>query len=142
MLLLAQSLLRTAGFEFDDIEDAWVARMPLPPLVVVESDEDRAYIREALLEVQAVCDAIGCIYDNFVVNARFVSVASPVSTAPLSSWDLAKDGRPNALEGRQRICYANLHGRKRLGRYRRTCQQPHGNSPACGNHSTVRFGLV
>jgi hypothetical protein len=141
MLLLAQSLLRTAGFEFDDIEDAWVARMPLPPLVVVESDEDRAYIREALLEVQAVCDAIGCIYDNFVVNARFVSVASPVSTAPLSSWDLAKDGRPNALEGRQRICYTSLHGHEGLGDRRGTRQMPRSRS-ACGNHSTVRFGLV
>jgi hypothetical protein len=75
MLLLAQSLLGAAGFQYDDIQDAWVARMPLRPLVVVECDEDRAYIRESLMEVQATLDAIGCVYNNFVVNARFVSDA-------------------------------------------------------------------
>lgn len=74
MLLLAQSLLREAGFEYDDIEDTWVARMPLCPLVAVECDEDQAYIRESLMEVQASLDAIGCVYNNFVVNACFVSV--------------------------------------------------------------------
>ena len=77
MLLLAESLLRAAGFEYDEIEETWVARMPLCPLVVVECDEDRAYIREALMEVQASLDAIGCVYNNFVVNDHFVSVAGP-----------------------------------------------------------------
>ena len=77
MLSLAQSLLWTAGFEYDEINETWVARMPLRPLVSVECDEDRAYIREALREVQASLDAIGCAYNNFAVNARFVPVAEP-----------------------------------------------------------------
>ena len=47
------------------------SRMPLRPLVVIECDEDRAYIREALMEVQAVLTAIGCVYNNFVVNDPF-----------------------------------------------------------------------
>ena len=76
MLLLAESLLRTAGFEYDEIEETWVARMPLRPVVAVECDEDRAYIRAALMEVQASLNANGSIYNNFVVNARSVSVAS------------------------------------------------------------------
>jgi hypothetical protein len=72
---LAQSLLWAAGFEYDEIEENWVARMPLRPLVAVECDEDRAYIREALLEVQTSLNAIDCVYNNFVINACFVSVA-------------------------------------------------------------------
>ena len=79
MLLLAESLLTAAGFEYDEIEETWVARMPLRPLVSVECDEDRAYIREALMEVQASLDAIGCVYNNFVINTSFVSVAGPTA---------------------------------------------------------------
>ena len=85
MLLLAQSLLGAAGFQYDDIQDAWVARMPLRPLVVVECDEDRAYIRESLMEVQATLDAIGCVYNNFVVNAPIASVAGPSDGGTCSS---------------------------------------------------------
>ena len=81
MLLLAKSLLWAAGFEYDEIEETWIARVPLCPLVSVECDEDRAYIREALREVQASLDAIGCAYNNFVVNASFVSVAGPTACA-------------------------------------------------------------
>ena len=81
MLLLAQSLLTAAGFEYDEIEETWVARMPLRPLVAVECDEDRAYIREALLEVQTSLNATDCTYDNFVVNARFVSIVGPSACA-------------------------------------------------------------
>ena len=81
MLLLAQSLLWAAGFEYDEIEETWIARVPLCPLVSVECDEDRAYIREALREVQASLDAIGCAYNNFVVNASVVSVAGPTACA-------------------------------------------------------------
>ncbi len=82
MLFLAQSLLTMAGFEYDEIDETWVARMPLRPLVAVECDEDRAYVREALREVQASLDAIGCAYDNyFVVNGRFVSVPGPSARA-------------------------------------------------------------
>ena len=80
MLLLAESLLTAAGFEYDEIEETWIARMPLCPLVSVECDEDRAYIREAMREVQASLDAIGCAYNNFVVNAS-VSVAGPSASA-------------------------------------------------------------
>ena len=83
MLFLAQSLLTAAGFEYDEIEETWIARMPLRPLVAVECDEDRAYIQEALREVQASLDAIGCAYNNFVVNASFVSVAGPSSSVGL-----------------------------------------------------------
>jgi hypothetical protein len=81
MLLLAHPLLTAAGFEYDEIEETWVARMPLRPLVAVECDEDRAYIREALLEVQTSLNAIDCVYNNFVVNARFVSVVGPNACA-------------------------------------------------------------
>ena len=59
MLFLAQSLLTTAGFGYDEIDETWVARIPLRPLVSVECDEDRAYIREAPRENQASLDAIG-----------------------------------------------------------------------------------
>jgi len=83
MLSLAQSLLWAAGFEYDEIEEAWIARIPLRPLVSVECDEDRAYIREALKEVQASLEAIGCAYNNFVVNASFVSVAEPTAGAAM-----------------------------------------------------------
>jgi len=78
MLFLAESLLKTAGFEYDEIDETWIARMPLRHLVAVESDEDQAYIREALMEVQASLGAIGCVYNNFVVNDRLVSVAGPI----------------------------------------------------------------
>jgi len=77
MSLLTQSLLWAAGFEYDEIEETWVARMPLCPLVVAECDEGRAYIREAVSEVRSILDSIGCVYSNFVVNDRFVSVAGP-----------------------------------------------------------------
>jgi hypothetical protein len=83
MLFLAQSLLTAAGFVYDEIDETWVARMPLRPLVAVECDEDRAYVREALREVQASLDAIGCAYNNFVVNANFVSVTGPSACAGL-----------------------------------------------------------
>ena len=83
MLFLAQSLLTAAGFEYDEIDETWIARMPLCPLVSVECDEDRAYIREALREVQASLDAIGCAYNNFVVNASFVFVAGSTDCATM-----------------------------------------------------------
>jgi hypothetical protein len=75
MSLLARSLLWAAGFGYDAIEETWVAHRPLRPLVAFEFDEGRAYIREALMEVQATLDGIGCVYNNFVVNDHFVSVA-------------------------------------------------------------------
>ena len=79
MSLLAQSLLWAAGFGYDEIEETWVAHMPLRPFVAFECDEGRAYIREALMEVQATLDGIGCVSSNFVVNDCLVSVAGPTS---------------------------------------------------------------
>jgi hypothetical protein len=84
MLLLAHSLLTAAGFEYDEIDEHWVARIPLRPLVAVECDEGRAYIREALLEVQTSLTAIGCVYNNFVVNTRFISIVGPTACATRS----------------------------------------------------------
>ena len=81
MLFLAESLLKAAGFEYDEIDETWVARIPLRPLVSVECDEDHAYIGEALTEVQASLDAIGCVYTNFVINTSFVSVAGSTACA-------------------------------------------------------------
>lgn len=84
MLFLAQSLLRAAGFEYDEIEEAWIARKPLRPLAAVECDEDWDYIWEALREVRTVLDGLGCAYNNFVVNAHLVSLAEasvPVAAA-------------------------------------------------------------
>jgi hypothetical protein len=77
-LYLTQSLLRSAGFGYDEIEERWVVRVPLRPLVAIECDEDRAYIRAALMEVQASLTAIDCVYNNFVVNTRFVSIEGPI----------------------------------------------------------------
>ena len=77
MLLLAQALLRAAGFEYDQIDDTWVARFPLRPLVAAECDEDRAYIMEAIREVKAFMKANGCGYSRFAVNGRCVSLVGP-----------------------------------------------------------------
>jgi hypothetical protein len=93
MLLLAESLLKAAGFGYDEIEETWFSRTPLHPPVVVECDEDRAYIRETLTEVRSALDAIGCVYDNFVINARFVSVAGPTQIS-MAMNDLAVATEP------------------------------------------------
>ena len=75
MLFLAQSLLRAIGFEYDEIRETWVARVPLRPLAAAECDEGRAYIVEALSEVQAILKAHGCSYSSFAVSGRGVSIA-------------------------------------------------------------------
>lgn len=77
MLLLAQALLRAAGFEYDEIDEVWVARAPLRPLAAAECDEDRAYIRESLREVRTILTANGCTYNQFAVNGHCVSLAGP-----------------------------------------------------------------
>jgi hypothetical protein len=100
MSLLAESLLRAAGFEYDEIEETWVARMPLRPLVAVECDEGRAYIREALMEVQATLDAIGCVYNNFVVNDHFVSVAGPIQGTMCGNARDSLVTEPSSILGR------------------------------------------
>jgi hypothetical protein len=92
--LLARSLLWAAGFEYDKIDETWVARMPLRPLVAVECDEGRTYIRQALMEVQATLDTIGCVYNNFVVNGRAIPVAGPIHGAMCGNEnDLLLPGR-------------------------------------------------
>jgi hypothetical protein len=75
MLFLAQSLLRAAGFEYDEIEETWVARTPLKAWAAVECDEDQDYIREALREVRAIFDAHGWAYQRLAISAGFVSLA-------------------------------------------------------------------
>ena len=72
MLLLTQSLLTSAGFEYDDIEERWVARTPLRPVAAAECDETRAYIAQALAEVRSIVRACGSTYNNFAVNGRRV----------------------------------------------------------------------
>jgi hypothetical protein len=72
MLLLTQSLLTAAGFEYDEIEERWVARTPLRPLVATDCDEPRAYVAQALAEVRAILKACGSTYDSFTVNGRGV----------------------------------------------------------------------
>jgi hypothetical protein len=73
MLTLAQLLLRSAGLVYDDIEETWIAPLPLQPVAEVECDENRAYIREALREAQRVLDTRGMMYCSFVVNGRVES---------------------------------------------------------------------
>lgn len=74
MLFLAETILKAAGFKFDETQDTWVAPRRLSPVVTVECDEDGSYIMEALLEVHAVLDTIGCTYNNFAINGRYVSL--------------------------------------------------------------------
>ena len=84
MLFLAEALLRATGLTYDQIEDTWVVPVYLPPVVTVESDEDGRYIMEALLEVHAVLEAVGCIYNNFAINGGYVSVVG-LSMAPVAA---------------------------------------------------------
>jgi hypothetical protein len=70
MLILAQTLLRAAGFEYDEFEERWTARTPLRPSAAAECEEDRAYIAEAVGEVYEILKAMGSSYNNFVVNGR------------------------------------------------------------------------
>ena len=76
MLFLAESLLKAAGLRYDEIEDAWMVPVRLPPVATVECDEDGPYIMEALLEVHAVLEAVGCSYNNFSINGRYVSIVA------------------------------------------------------------------
>jgi hypothetical protein len=84
MLFLAESLLKAAGFKYDEIDDTWVAAVRLPPVATVECDEDGAYIMEALLEVHAVLDTVGCTYNNFAINGRYLSLVG-LSKAKLAA---------------------------------------------------------
>jgi hypothetical protein len=72
MLLLTQSLLTAAGFEYDEIEERWVARAPVRPLVRADCDEPRAYITQALAEVRSILKACGSTCTRFTINGRGV----------------------------------------------------------------------
>lgn len=74
MLFLAESLLKAAGFQYDEIEDTWVAPVRLPPVVTVECDEDGPYITEAMLDAHTILEACGCSYRNFAIRGRYVSL--------------------------------------------------------------------
>ena len=74
MLFLAESILRAAGFEYDQIEETWMAPVRLRPVVTVETDESGSYIMEALLEVHAILEAAGCTYNNFAIRGGFLSI--------------------------------------------------------------------
>jgi hypothetical protein len=74
MLFLAESLLKTAGFEYDSIEDTWIVPVPLRPVVTVECDENHHYVMEAILEVHAILETNGCTYNNIAITGRFVSI--------------------------------------------------------------------
>ena len=74
MLCLTEALLKGAGFKYDEIEETWVAPGPVRPVVTVEWDENRAYLREALLQVHAVVKAAGYTYRNFAINGQFISI--------------------------------------------------------------------
>ena len=74
MLFLTESLLKAAGLKYDEITDTWVAPVRLPPVVTVECDADGAYIMEALLEAHTVLETVGCTYNNFAINGRYLSL--------------------------------------------------------------------
>ncbi len=74
MLFLTEKLLTAAGFEYDEIEDTWVTPVPLSPVVTVESDEDAAYIMEALVEVHEILQANGVSYNHVALTGGFVSL--------------------------------------------------------------------
>ena len=79
MLFLAEKLLNAAGIRYDQIEDTWVAPVHLLPVVTVESDERGSHIMEAMLEVHAVLEAVGCSYNNFAISNGYVSIVGLTS---------------------------------------------------------------
>ena len=42
--------------------------------MTVECDESGSYIMEAMLEVHAVLEAVGCSYNNFAISGGYVSI--------------------------------------------------------------------
>ncbi len=74
MLFLAETILKTAGFKYDEVEETWVMPVRLRPVVTVECDEDTPYTMEAILEVHAVLEAHSVTYGNVSLNGRFVSL--------------------------------------------------------------------
>ena len=72
MQFLAEELLKAAGFKHDETEDTWIAPARLRPVVTLESDGTD--IVEAMLEVHAILDTVGCTYNHFSINGRYVSI--------------------------------------------------------------------
>ena len=69
-----RGLLTAAGFKYDEIEETWIVPVFLPPLVTVESEEDGAYIMEALLEIHGALQSSGVRYNNVAIGGGFVSI--------------------------------------------------------------------
>jgi hypothetical protein len=74
MLFLTESLLKAAGFKYEEINDTWAVPVRLPPVVTVECDADGPPIVEALLQVHAVLEVCGCTYRNFAVRGGCLSL--------------------------------------------------------------------
>ena len=74
MLFLAEKLLNAGGFQYDQIEETWVAPVRLPPVVTVECDQNGPCIMESLLEVHAVLESRGCSYRNFALRGGYLSL--------------------------------------------------------------------
>jgi hypothetical protein len=80
MLFLAETLLKAAGFQYDQTEDTWVVPVHLPPVVTVACDEGDKYIIDALVDVHEILEAVGCTYNNFAINGGYVSLVGPRRT--------------------------------------------------------------
>ena len=74
MLFLADNLLKAAGFRHEETDDTWTVPSRLRPVATVQCDEDGHYIIEALVEVHAVLDSLGCTYRNFAVRGGYLSL--------------------------------------------------------------------
>jgi hypothetical protein len=74
MLFFAEKLLTAAGLKHDKTEDTWVAPVRTRPVVTVECGEDGDYLTEAMLEVHAVLETVGCTYNNFAINHGYLSL--------------------------------------------------------------------
>jgi hypothetical protein len=80
MLFLTQTILRAAGFEYDDVAETWVVPVRLQSVVNVECDEDETYILEAMLEFQHVLEANHCTHHHFSIHGRGISITGLTET--------------------------------------------------------------
>lgn len=74
MLILTERLLNAAGFRHDHVEDTWAVPAHPRPVVTVECDESGSCIMDALLDVHAVLESVGCTYNNFAIRDGYLSV--------------------------------------------------------------------
>jgi hypothetical protein len=80
MLFLTQTILKAAGFEYDDVAEAWGVPVRLRPVVTVECDEDETYILEAMLEFQHVLEANHYTHNYFSIHGGSVSIVGLTAT--------------------------------------------------------------